>query len=100
MQIPFTNVNADNNYRTVIPLQFLGVSDTEQDTISLDEHMKYALANMDDKKEGYIVRHRARLISEFGTSLQNHDSPLRNPLAAAYPVLFPYGIGGIETKQD
>ena len=60
--------------------------------------MKYALANLEDQEGGYIVRHGAKLLSEFGTSLPNQDTPLQNPLAAAYPVLFPYGIGGIKMK--
>lgn len=54
----------------VIPLQFLGVSDTDLDQLSLDERMKYALANMNNKDlEGeYIVRHSLNPMSDFGTS--------------------------------
>lgn len=85
---------------SVIPLQFLGVSDTDLERVSLDERMKYALANMEEREGGYVVRHGAKPLSEFGTGYGTEDLPTRNPLAAAYPNLFPYGIGGIESHQD
>lgn len=84
----------------VIPLQFLGVSDAELEGISLDEHMKYTLANMEDREGGYVVRHGLKPLSEFGTGYGGQDPPARNPLAAAYPILFPYGIGGIESLRE
>ncbi|KAF8416207.1 hypothetical protein L210DRAFT_3656731 [Boletus edulis BED1] len=85
---------------SVIPLQYLGVSDTELNEVSMDERMKYALANQQDSEGGYIVRHGVKPLSEFGTGRGDRTAPTENPLAAAYPVLFPYGIGGIEAKRE
>jgi hypothetical protein len=41
----------------VIPLQYLGITDTEFNNLSLNEVMKYALTNMEDqsKEGGYTV---------------------------------------------
>ncbi|KAF9238950.1 hypothetical protein BU15DRAFT_88188 [Melanogaster broomeanus] len=86
----------------VIPLQYLGVSDMELDQVSLDECMKFALANMQGSEGGYVVRHGLRPVSEFGTSRHggHQPAPKQNPLAAAYPILFPYGIGGVEMERE
>jgi len=88
----------------VIPLQFLGVTDTEMNLLSLNELMKYALTNMEDKSElkegGYAVRHSLMPVSDFGSGQRGECNPNLNPLAAAYPVLFPYGIGGIEASRE
>ncbi|KAF8441323.1 hypothetical protein L210DRAFT_3644628 [Boletus edulis BED1] len=85
---------------SVIPLQYLGVSNTELNEVSMDERMKYALANQQDSEGGYIVRHGVKPLSEFGTGRGDRTAPTENPLAATYPVLFPYGIGGIEAKRE
>jgi hypothetical protein len=64
--------------------------------------MMYALANLgDDQQEGgYIMRAR-RPVSEFGQVLPGKvEGPRpRNPLMAAFPFLWPYGRGGIESDQ-
>lgn len=92
--------SAQDDEGTVIPLQFLGVSDEDQEGISLDEHMKFALPNMEDKEGSYVVRHGLQPLSEFGQTRGNDKPPRQNPLAAAYPLLFPYGIGGIESCRQ
>ena len=61
---------AQDDEGTVIPLQFLGVSDKDQEGISLDERMKFALANMEDKEGGYVIRHGLQLLSEFWSNVR------------------------------
>ena len=85
---------------SVIPLHFLGISDTELDQLSLDEQMKFALVNLTKKEGGYVIHHGQVLLSEFGIGQGNDPGPALNPLAAVYPVLFPYGIGRIEDKHE
>jgi Helitron helicase-like domain at N-terminus len=86
----------------VIPLKFCGVEDTDLSDVSMNELMTYALANLTDEQAegGYIVRHH-RPVSEFGHPKPGTvNGPVRNPLMAAYPCLWPFGIGGIESDQD
>jgi len=82
------------------------MSDTDQAQMSSNDLMSYALANLHDptKESGYAVRHGTRAIEDFGFARpsQSSDHPTsshRNPLAAAYPVLYPYGMGGIEADR-
>ena len=83
----------------MIPLQYLGVSDLDLQKLSLDDQMKYAMANIEDREGGYVVRHGLKAISEFGRRREGYSDPRFNPLAAAFPILFPYGIGGIEEQR-
>ena len=66
--------------------------------------MKYALTNMEDKSEskegGYAVRHSLMPVSDFSSDSESGQHKNLNPLAAAYPTLFPYGIGGIEASRE
>ncbi|KAF8119739.1 hypothetical protein EV363DRAFT_1145398, partial [Boletus edulis] len=55
---------------------------------------------MEDREGGYVVRHGLKPVSEFGMGRGSQPGPKENPLAAAYPLLYPYGIGGIEEKRD
>lgn len=87
-----------------MPLQHLGVHDTIMSTLSSSELMMWALANAggDEREGGYAVRHGRRALSTFGRTLDG--SPVngdgRNPLAACFPTLFPYGVGGIEAARE
>lgn len=63
--------------------------------------MKHALMNLDDgitnNEGGYAVRHSHRPVSDFGhNQAGGEDLHRMNPLAATYPKLFPFGVGGIE----
>jgi len=78
----------------------LGVTDTELSTLPLNELMKHALMNLDevsDKEGGYVVCHSHYPVSDFGRNQSGEDR--KNPLAATYPKLFPYGVGGIEDTR-
>ncbi|KIK34584.1 hypothetical protein CY34DRAFT_26824 [Suillus luteus UH-Slu-Lm8-n1] len=98
-------VPADDEIRNVdaqtIPLKFLGVTDTELSTLPLNDLMKHALMNLDDgvtdNEGGYAVCHSHRPVSDFGRNQAGGEDLRRmNPLAATYPKLFSFGVGGIE----
>ncbi|KIK79550.1 hypothetical protein PAXRUDRAFT_36425 [Paxillus rubicundulus Ve08.2h10] len=91
-----------NEAPDVIPLQFLGITNTELNKLPLDDITKYAVTNMGDKSKegGYAVCHSHLPVSEFGSGRQGDPNPMINPLEAVYPTLFPYGIGGIEGDRE
>ncbi|KAH7930556.1 hypothetical protein BV22DRAFT_1000478 [Leucogyrophana mollusca] len=101
-----TSEDLDDEGADVIPLKFLGITDTNLNKVPLDDLMKYALTNMDDesKEGGYVVRHSRLPVSDFGKwqadDGSNGTALQVNPLAAAYPKLFPYGVGGIEADHN
>jgi len=59
--------------------------------MSLDEQLKFTLANIDQREGGYVVRHGAA-VRDFGMGRADKFPPPQNPLAGAYPGLFPYGV--------
>ena len=85
-------------------MQSNGVMDTDLSNLTLDDLMKHGIANLADetKEHGYIVRHGLTPVSEFGRNRTDHEeNPSKiNPLAGAYPTLFPYGVGLIEGGQQ
>ena len=84
----------------VVPIHVLGAMDTELSRVSTSELMNYALTNLFDvsKEGGYAVRHSMRPIDDFGENARQTGN--MNPLAAAFPILFPYGFGGIEAERQ
>ncbi|KZV82190.1 hypothetical protein EXIGLDRAFT_778907, partial [Exidia glandulosa HHB12029] len=80
----------------VVPIQTLGIEDTDLTNVSTRELMLFALANRRDEEGGYGVRHSRQPLSDFGVP-RDGDSEGLNPLAATYPALFPYGTGGPES---
>src|SRR5262245_24987957 len=68
----------------------------------MNELMLHALAGMTEGNErddgGYVVRHR-RCAEDFGRSQDHKTAVFPNPLMAAYPLLWPYGLGGIECDR-
>lgn len=85
---------------SVIPLQFLGVMDVDMNQVQSNELMKYGLMNLlgEGKEGGYAVRHSQAAVSDFGRDLEGQERDM-NPLAAAFPTLFPYGRGGFENSR-
>ena len=77
----------------------LGVTDVELTRTPSSDLMAFALANLNDatKEGGYAVRHGNVPLNDFGETVEGLGG--RNPLAAAFPVLFPYGVGGIEAPR-
>lgn len=74
--------------------------------LSANDLMMWALANSsDDKEGGYLNRHGREPVNMFGRRRdgegEESETEIRkNPLAAAYPTLFPYGLGGIEADRE
>ncbi|KAG1790365.1 uncharacterized protein HD556DRAFT_1446298 [Suillus plorans] len=58
-------VNIDAEGGNVIPLKFLGITDTELNKLLLNDLMKYALMNMDANEGGYAVCHSRDPVSDF-----------------------------------
>ena len=84
----------------VIPLHFLGVSDLDLSRLPLNELMAKAMSNLGSslEEERYAVRHSCHPVADFGRSMQGVEHNV-NPLAATFPKLFPYGVGGIESDR-
>ncbi|KIO11878.1 hypothetical protein M404DRAFT_98925, partial [Pisolithus tinctorius Marx 270] len=93
-QLKENHIEAD-----VVPLHALGITDSDLSRVSSSELMSYALANLMDVSQegGYVVRHGLKAIGDFGKDASERGTP--NPLAAAFPCLFPYGGGGIEADR-
>ena len=89
----------DSGEPDVVPIHVLGVTDVDLTRTASSDLMAFALANLADPLEegGYVVRHSRRALDDFGESVAQAGG--RNPLAAAFPVLFPYGLGGIEASR-
>lgn len=79
-------------------MQALGVTDTDLSTVSVKEMTQWALANLEgaSAEGGYAVRHGTVPLSIFAES---QDGDGRNPVAACFPTLFPYGVGGIDQRR-
>ncbi|KAG9015584.1 hypothetical protein FRB94_000189 [Tulasnella sp. JGI-2019a] len=99
----------DNPEADVVPLQFLGITDTDLSKASTQELMLYALANVMDESRGeggYAVRHSNNAVNDFGRPRRGASEQEReflqshNPMTSAFPGLFPYGEGGIEANRD
>ena len=76
----------------VIPIQYIGVHDCEEAKLSANEVLLYALANADDDRYGheggYAIIHGGQAVPDLPGANKSFDA-----LAAAYPVLWPYGRG-------
>lgn len=96
----------DDGQPVVIPLQSLGAIDLDLNNVSPNDLMMWALANSSGEKEGgYLNRHGRDPVNMFGRPREGEGGELdqevrKNPLAAAYPTLFPYGVGGIEADRE
>ena len=89
----------DEGEPDVLPIHALGVTDIDLTRTPSSDLMAFALANLNDitKEGGYAVRHGMAPLDDFGETVEAQGG--RNPLAAAFPVLFPYGVGGIEAPR-
>ncbi|KAG9095744.1 hypothetical protein FRC07_011040, partial [Ceratobasidium sp. 392] len=92
---------------TVIPLQSLGVMDNDLSKMSSNELMSWGLQNLQHEGSnslpecGYAVRHGAP-VNTFGQPPKGKgpaDPDRRNYWEAAFPLLYPYGVGGIESDR-
>jgi hypothetical protein len=81
------------------------VSDLDLSRVLPDELMRRALANLSHRKDSAYVVHHCEPVCEFGDDVRRRRPDCeyentRNPLAAAFPSLWPYGVGGIEEKRQ
>jgi hypothetical protein len=62
--------------------------------------MLWGLSNLwrQDKEGGYKVHHGTRPVMDF-PSRTNEDARQLNYFEQAFPLLFPYGIGGMEENR-
>ena len=83
----------------MIPIHVLGVTDTDLTKVSSSDLMSHALTNLFDASQegGYAVRHSMWPINDFGENVKVTGA--QNPLTAAFPILFPYGVGGVEAEH-
>ena len=57
----------------------------------MNKTLLHALATETENGEGgYAVRHGKHALSDFGVPLPGEHEPHINPMAAAYPCLFPF----------
>lgn len=63
----------------VVPLQYLGVMDTDLSNVTSSQLMMWGLANLwsSGKEGGYAVQHGSRPVADFGMSRRDLDSTLR-----------------------
>ena len=80
----------------VIPLQILGGCDNHSASLSANDIMKWGLANLwkEGREGGYAVRHSQNAVRDFAPQA---GEP--NYFERAFPILVPYGIGGIEADR-
>lgn len=90
----------------VIPLQALGVIDVGASDVSDTSVLAHALANTSvaERQEGYAVKRSGDFVNEYGRidgdGLRTDGGPDDpNHMMGAFPTLWPYGKGGIETKR-
>ena len=99
-----TELSLDESSPDVIPLQVSGSVDCDLSNVTANELMKWGLANLwkDGREGGYAVRHGRQPVSDFpprevrdGECLM--DQP--NFFEKAFPCLYPYGRGGLESRR-
>ena len=85
----------------MIPLQFLGQHDIDLTKVSASELMTWALANVWDKggEGAYAVKHGSQAVNTFGYDPARGRIDDKNYWEEAFPVLFPFGCGGFESKH-
>ncbi|EUC56046.1 ATP-dependent DNA helicase PIF1, putative [Rhizoctonia solani AG-3 Rhs1AP] len=94
----------ENTGPDVIPLQFLGVMDTDLSKVSARELMAWGLSNLwsQNQEGGYAVRY-GQPVSTFGRPPVGQEVQAiptnQNFWEKALPGLYPYGVGGIEGDQ-
>ncbi|KAG8793842.1 hypothetical protein FRC12_001393 [Ceratobasidium sp. 428] len=97
----------DNGGPDVIPIQYLGVMDSDQSKVPSDELMGWGINNMlryteNTRKPGYAIRHGAAPVSTFGQPPAGEgpaDPNRDNFWEATFPGLHPRGLGGIERNR-
>ena len=88
----------------MIPLQISGSVDCDLSNVTANELMKWGLTNLwkDGHEGGYAVRHGRQPVSDFPPQeAQDGECPTEQPnfFEKAFPCLYPYGRGGLESGR-
>lgn len=83
----------------VIPLQVSGSVDSDLTGIPTNKLMRWGIRNAwRDGQEGtYAIRHGSSPVMDFHPRGTPNDA---NVFVKAFPCLFPYGVGGVESLND
>lgn len=88
---------------SVVPLHNLAVVDTKLDRVRPEDLVQSGLVNLwsDGKEGGYAVQHGRKAISDFPPREGEPDyTEDYNFWERAFPMLFPYGTGGMERRRE
>ncbi|KAI0049247.1 hypothetical protein FA95DRAFT_1650432 [Auriscalpium vulgare] len=93
---------ADDLGPDVIPLHFAGVHDTDLSQVSSRDLLMSGLANLQDNfaEQPYHIRHSTRPVPDLPGAREDAGLGDRNMWEEAYPVLYPYGVGGMEKERQ
>ena len=88
----------------MIPLQVSGSVDCDLSNVTTNELMKWGLTNLwkEGHEGGYAVRHGRQPVSDFPPrEAGDAECPMDQPnfFEKAFPCLYPYGRGGLESQR-
>lgn len=90
----------------IVPLHYLGIQDVDLTKLSSTELMAWGLANLwsEGKEGGYVARHGTRFIRDIGAKRDDSagvtgTNTAHDLFEQAFPCLFPYGMGGIDSSR-
>ena len=88
----------------VVPLEKIGVMDTDMLRLSSNEMMMWAMANLwgQGREGAYGVQHGDWPICDFPDWYGMHDININCPnfFEKVFPWLFPYGYSGLEADHE
>lgn len=101
------NIEDECVEESVVPIQVNGSVDADLTKLSASELTAWGLTNLsmkndsDMEEEIYGIRHGRNAVNDFGRPLPGEvvDENREIFFEKAFPVLFPYGIGGIEADR-
>lgn len=88
-----------------MPLQFTGVVDVNGEEVPDNDLLAHAMSNAALPSADLIIKRGSAFINEYArvreNTLERTDGGPSNPnhLLGAFPVLFPYGMGGFEVHR-
>jgi hypothetical protein len=98
-----TTIAIDDDDPEVIHLQINGSCDVNMNDLSANDLMAWGLANISNEEEegSYLVRHGSKAVRDIGLrrSDASQCSDEENFWEKAFPCLFPYGRGGMESNR-
>lgn len=90
----------------MIPLQSYGSIDVHGDDVPDNDIMAHALSNATVNNNSFKIKCGNAFVNEYAridqATLERTDGGVSNPnhLLGAFPVLFPYGMGGFEVHRE